>query len=291
MWEEPYIIAGGQIAALTPKKVPLVYWTAQNIAKNYVLPFAQIERFCFRRARGWLAMGLTTMEVQTKRGFVGKPSGVIPLFVDTDSFRPDREAGASIKQSLGWDERRTPIVGYVGRFVTEKGLNLLMSALDEVEAPWRALFVGGGPMKSAIDLWAKRYGDKVRVLTGVSHHQVPAYMNAIDVLCVPSQTTQNWREQFGRVIAEAFSSGVPVIGSDSGEIPYVIGDAGIVVGESDRHAWTDALERLLGDERQRRDLSVAARARAISHYSCPRVARQYIEFFERILDADRSIVG
>ena len=36
---------------------------------------------------------------------------------------------------------------------------------------------------------------------------MPPYFNAIDILCVPSQTTPRWREQFGRVIIEAFACG------------------------------------------------------------------------------------
>src|ERR1700677_1670617 len=64
MWEEPYIVVGGQIAAMLPKTTPLVYYTNQNLSKSYPMPFRQIEQFCFRRANGWLTMGQTTLETQ-----------------------------------------------------------------------------------------------------------------------------------------------------------------------------------------------------------------------------------
>ena len=55
----------------------------------------------------------------------------------------------------------------------------------------------------------------------------------MDLLCAPSRTTPRWREQFGRMLIEAMACGVPVIASPSGEIPYVVGDAGVLVPEGD----------------------------------------------------------
>ena len=69
-------------------------------------------------------------------------------------------------------------------------------------------------------------------------------MRRFDVLVGPSLTTPRWKEQFGRMLVEAMACGVPVIGSDSGEIPHVIGDAGIVVPEGDRVALCAAIARL-----------------------------------------------
>ena len=64
----------------------------------------------------------------------------------------------------------------------------------------------------------------------------------MDVMCAPSQTTPKWREQFGRMLIEAFASGVPVVGSDSGEIPFVIDEAGVLVGVI---SMSDVLRKLL----------------------------------------------
>jgi phosphatidyl-myo-inositol dimannoside synthase len=283
MWEEPYILAGGQIAAWTPKPTPLVYYTCQNIRKSYPPPFKHIEKFSFNRATGWIAMGETTLQAQQERGFGGKPSTVIPPSVDIEFFRPDPAAGDYVRQRLGWADDRTPVVGFIGRFVPEKGLAILMSALERVTLPWRAIFVGGGPLTPIIERWGQRHREQVRIVQGITHDQVPAYLNAMDVLCVPSQTTHKWREQFGRVIAEAFSCGVPVIGSDSGEIPFVVREAGIIVQERNTAAWVRAIQRIIDDGHLRKELSCIARELAVRYYSCDQVALRHINFFTDIL--------
>jgi glycosyltransferase involved in cell wall biosynthesis len=282
-WEEPYIHAGGQVAWWTPKKTPLVYWTAQNLSKRYLPPFNLIERLCLRRASGWMACGQSTLDTMVARGYGHLPHQVMPLGVDLQAFRCDAAAGLAVRHSLDWTTG-PPVVGYLGRFVPEKGIDLLVRVLDGLKPAWRALFVGGGPLERELRVWASRYPDRARICTGVMHAEVPRYLNAMDCLCAPSQTTQRWREQFGRMLVEAFACGVPVIGSDSGEIPYVIGDAGLVVGERDETGWREALAHLIENPHQRRELSVRGLERANSRYAWPVLARQHLSFFDQLLD-------
>jgi glycosyltransferase involved in cell wall biosynthesis len=161
-------------------------------------------------------------------------------------------------------------------------LALLTSALDDLRSPWRALFIGGGPMGNTLQEWGRKYPERVRIVSA-THDGVPAYLNAADILCAPSQSMPNWREQFGRMIIEAFASGLAVVGSDSGEIPHVIADAGIVVGEKDVSAWVRTLDRLLEDEPLRADLAQRGRTRAVEYFAWPVIAREHLEFFEQIL--------
>lgn len=76
----------------------------------------------------------------------------------------------------------------------------------------------------------------------------------IDVILCPSQTRKNWKEQFGRMLIESFACGVAVVGSNSGEIPYVINQAGVVVGELDEEKWVRETLRLLEDKQERERL-------------------------------------
>jgi glycosyltransferase involved in cell wall biosynthesis len=143
-------------------------------------------------------------------------------------------------------------------------------------------------MLATMQSWASRYGDRVRIVTAVPHEQVPEYLNAFDVLCAPSRTTTNWREVFGRMVIEAFACEVPVLGSDCGELPKVIGDAGMIVSEDDIEGWARSLEKLLDSNELRKDLGKRGFDRVKQHFTWNAVAQKHLEFFERLLDQPAS---
>jgi glycosyltransferase involved in cell wall biosynthesis len=283
LWEEPYVFAGFQAAWWTPARTPLVFWTAQNLAKRYPPPFHWFERYVVDRCAGWLACGRAVVETLGPRGYAAKPHRIMPLGVDMEAFRPDPAAGASVRRELGWEENGPPVVGYLGRFVPEKGLPMLTRTLDRLRTPWRALFVGGGPLEGDLRAWAARHPDRVRVVTNVPHGGVPAHLNAMDVLAAPSQTIPQWREQLGRMLIEAFSCGVAVAGSDSGEIPHVIADAGLVVPEADEDSWAGALGELLESPDRRAELAARGLERARADFTWPVIARRHLAFFDEVL--------
>jgi glycosyltransferase involved in cell wall biosynthesis len=281
IFQEPYILAGWQTAYWTPATTPLVFFTAQNYVKNYAPPFSWMERYCVERCAGWIPCGELVLSALLQKGYGCKPHSCIGFGVDVQVFRPDVRRRQQIKRELEWDDS-VPVVSFLGRFTKEKGLGLLTSALDQLRSPWRALFIGNGTMHKSLQEWAQKYPDRVRIVNA-THDEVPSYLNAADILCAPSQTTPHWREQFGRMIIEGFATGLTVIGSDSGEIPYVIGDAGIVAGENDVDAWVRVLERLLTDEPYRQEMSERGLHRALDHFAWPVIARQHLEFFEQVL--------
>jgi glycosyltransferase involved in cell wall biosynthesis len=283
-WEEPYIVAGWQIARGTRPQAALVFSSFQNQPKRYPPPFCWIERYCLARAAGWTAFGQTVAQnLKDRPGYRGKPMRTIPLGVDLDVFHPDAEAGRRVLSELGWREPGAPVVGYLGRFVPEKGVEMLTRVLDRLPTrSWRALFVGGGPLEGALQAWAARHPERARVITGVTHDAVPAYLNAMDLLAAPSQTTPRWKEQLGRMLLEAMASGVPIVASDSGEIPHVVADAGRIVPESDVAAWVAALGALLENSDLRRAGRERGLTRARDVYAWPRVARQYLDFFREL---------
>lgn len=278
-WEEPYIFSGGQVAWWTKENTPLIYSSFQNKSKQYLPPFNLIEKYAMNRAAGWIAFGKTGAEALKDRPGYSSPMRIIPPGVDIQHFYPAMNIKYQIRRSLGWEEQGIPVIGFLGRFVPEKGLHLLMQVLDSLQTPWLALFVGSGVMESTLKAWSKRYPEKVRICTGIKHNQVPEYLNCMDILVAPSQTVTNWQEQFGRMLIEAFACGVPVIGSDSGEIPYVIQDAGIVVGEKDRLGWINAISDLLNSPMRRQELAKMGLERANKVYAWSVVAEKHWEFF------------
>jgi glycosyltransferase involved in cell wall biosynthesis len=260
-----------------------VFWTGQTIPKNYPLPFSAIERYCVSRCAGWTARGENGVAALLPRGYDSKPHRVMPLGVDVELFRPDRGVGDRVRNQLGWSQAGAPVVGFMGRFVEEKGIRTLTAALDRVESPWRALIVGGGPLEGYLRKWSVPYGDRVRIVTGIPHERVPDYLNAMDMMCAPSETAPNWREVFGRMIVEAFACGVPTIASNSGEIPRVVADAGLIVNERSSAELADAIRDLLENPAQRSELAARGLARVHSTYTWSIVARRHLDFFDELL--------
>jgi glycosyltransferase involved in cell wall biosynthesis len=284
-WEEPYIVAGYQIArAVEGTSARFCFRTAQSRVKRYPPPFHLFERVVLKRAQGWIAGGRLVRQAMIKRGFPGELGRTLTLAVDMNQFRPsDDGARADVRRELGLEG---PVIGFVGRLTKTKGLDVLMAALDKVDQrhPWSLLLLGSGEHEAKVRDWAERRAWSGRVKIKLAKHsEVPRYLGAMDMLLAPSQSAKNWREQFGRMLVEAFACGVPVIGSDSGEIPFVVGDAGKIVGEHDVRGWTRAIEDLLADPRLREDLKQRGLERA-KKYSTVTIAQQYREYFHWLAD-------
>ncbi len=289
-WEEPYILAGAELAAAAPRCSRFVFRTAQSSRNWYPPPFGWLEQYTLARSAGWICSGqIVAYHLQQRPEYARKPMALIPLGVDVERFRPDPAASAVIRQQLGWSREGPPVIGFLGRLTEEKGIRLLLEVLPRLPLPWRALFVGTGPLEGEIRAWSQHLDpQRIRICTHVDHDHVHWYVNAMDLLVAPSQTTPRWREQFGRMLIEAMACGVPVAGSDSGEIPYVIGDAGLVLPETDPAAWVAGLASLLDSPARRRELAAAGRERACQRYAWPVVARQHLRFFQQLLDMPRN---
>ena len=279
-WEEPYVYAGFQIGrSLAGLPIPFVFRTAQSLVKRYPPPFRSFERATLARAQGWIAGGRLVYEAMRTRGYPAERGRILTLAVDTAVFEPlDESRRASVLGRLGL---RPPVIGITGRLTQEKGLHILMRAMEQIggERPWSLLLLGSGPLERNILDWAKSRGwdERVRIMLA-KHDEVPSFLGAMDLLVAPSQTTRHWKEQFGRMLIEAFACGVPVIGSDSGEIPYVIGDAGRVVGEKDVAGWASAISELLERSDLRADLARRGLSRC-QDYTVKTLAEQYRGYY------------
>jgi len=282
-WEEPYILGGYQIAsALRGSPARFCFRTAQNNVKRYPPPFGHFEGAVLARAQRWIAGGQLVYDAMCRKGFPAETGTVLTLSVDTTEFTPSTaESRAMAKRAMGLTG---PVIGYLGRFTKPKGIPLLLQAMDIVGMgrPWTLLLLGSGPLEDSIHRWAAKRGiaERVRVQL-VRHDEVSGVLPAMDVMVAPSQTAPNWREQFGRMSIEAFAAGVPLIASDSGEIPTVAGDAAIIVPERDAHGFASAICRLLDSPDDCAELVRRGYLRA-ERYSSRQLARQFAEFYREL---------
>ncbi|HEY2595066.1 MAG TPA: glycosyltransferase, partial [Chloroflexota bacterium] len=180
-----------------------------------------------------------------------------------------------------------PVIGFLARLVEEKGVLVLLAALANLPGNWRLHVIGSGPLAAEAQRRAEQLGlaDRVTWERGVPSTQIPERLRTFTVLVQPSLTRRHWKEQFGRALMEAMACGVPVIGSDSAEIPNVIGDAGLIVPEGDADALREAISRVLTDADLRCALAEKGRARALARYTHERIAEQTVEVYRSALTA------
>jgi len=290
--EEPFAVATAEILLLRAlrrraRRTPVVLYTAQNLRKRYPIPFRWLERWALRSASGISACNTEAARIAEGKGFVGR-ARVIPLGVDLERFSPADAPGladgAQATDAAGPtdDDSAAPItVGFVGRLVPEKGLLLLLDALAR-EPRLHLRVVGTGPLAAELPVRAASVGvaDRVELVGTVDPADIPEILRTFDVLAVPSLPTASWTEQFGRVAVEAMACGVPVVSSDAGALPDVVGDAGLVVPVGDAAALAAALVAASGPRAA--ELRVAGFARA-EECSWGAVGRDYLDLYRSIV--------
>ena len=261
-------------------KVPFFFHTNQNLFKNYPPPFRWFEQLAYKTARTALSYSEEAREVMAKKGLKG-PSKVVPYATSIEQFQPGREE--VLRRELGLEGFL--VVGYMGRFVVDKGVDLLVEALAQLPQSVKLLLVGSGVEEAPLRALAKERGVTERVVFAgaVPHNQADRYMRCLDVLVLPSRTMPHWKEQFGRVLIEALACHIPVVGSDSGEIPNVIRDTGggLVFDEGSAAGLAKCLNELVASSERRNELAQTGATAVHDRYTFEAVARQLRAVFSQ----------
>ncbi len=294
MDEEPYNLATWHaLRAAEAVRARSLFFAWQNIPRRYPWPFSHFERANYRRTTHAIAGNAQAASVLRAKGYTG-PLTVIPQFgIDPELFRPADEWRPPSDGEPGPAESipaRGFVVGYAGRLVPEKGVDGLLRACAALPfRHWSLRIMGDGPERAQLVSLAGslEVSRQVMFLGRVPSDQAPQFYRTLDVLVLPSLTRPNWVEQFGRVLVEAMASGVPVIGSDSGEIPGVIGDAGLVFPEGDTRALAGWLAVLAEDSARRCELARLGRARVLARFTHARVAGETFRVYEQMLNQGR----
>jgi glycosyltransferase involved in cell wall biosynthesis len=257
--EEPYFPAGAQ-GALAAGGRPLVMQSCQNIPKRHPVPIRRLRDWVFTRVDGMYPCSGRAAEVLRGWGFGGNIE-VVPYGVEDELFevRPTGER-----------------IGFVGRLVPEKGLG------DALGFGERLLCVGRGPLEDE----ARAAG--AEVVTARSTDELAQQLERMAVVVIPSRTTPSWKEQFGRVAAEAMAAGVPVVAYASGALPEVIGDAGLLVSEGDRLALQRAVDWA---QTRSRELAERGRTRAWAEFRWETVARRMTRLYTDVLRGAKAVAA
>jgi glycosyltransferase involved in cell wall biosynthesis len=288
LYEEPFSLVALQTLVLRNLLAPsaaLVFYSAVNVHRHWRWPYRWIERMEFTHADGAHVPNQDVAPILRAKGFPGhKPVAVIPLGVD-----PDRFAQAT---AMDLPDAPRPRIGFVGRLEPVKGLEVLLDAFALLSTtPVSLIIAGAGSERARLQARIQLLNSQVRIVPPFRFEEMPNFLKSLDILVLPSVTIlPAHREQFGRVLVEAMAAGVAVIGSSSGAIPEVIGDAGLIVPERDPAALAISIDRLLTESDLRQAMVERGRQRVLNRFAWPVVAEQTNDLF-RAAVAHRRLVG
>ena len=277
----------------------LIVQTNDNLIKN---PWSEISQGRIKSGFGSIGIKLLSDLVNSKikhifainsvgikllnsMGYAGRVSQ-IPLGYDPNLFCNDPQTRLEIRKSLGLSKTT---IAYFGRVIPEKGLHILIEALAKLkDLEWQLLLdefkAYRNPYYEHIKSLIKEHDLESRVVEfEATHQEMPRYFNAADIVVMPSVSTPNFKEQYGRVAVEAMACGCLVIASDSGALPEVIGDGGIIVPENSQEALGDALSKALQNVEFRENLVNLATKRAINYLSIHQQRDLMSQVFSKIL--------
>lgn len=285
---EPWSIA--TIQALATGR-PTVVHGAETLFRSgtraEILIRSVLCRWNLPRLAGYVGWNSMAIAMARREGLpTTTPTAVAPAEVpDPAAFATARSQRGEFRAAAGWSDSDL-VVGFVGRYVPEKGLGWLVDAFGLVSDPTlRLACFGDGPERTVLEEASAGSDGRIRDHGPVPFASIPTLMASLDLLVVPSETTDEWVEQFGRVAVEAMLADTPVVSSDSGALPEVLADAAWIVPEGDRKALARALDGLAADPWRRRELATRGRHRASSAFAPALLAGRLASFWRRIAGA------
>ncbi|MBI1387280.1 MAG: glycosyltransferase [bacterium] len=286
--EEPWSITAAQClayAAVIAPNARICFYTWENIERGWNYParaaalYAAIEKIMQGRAAGAVCATNGAREVMLKKGF-SQPMAVIPYGIPSFFFAANE---------LEKNEEKPFTIGYIGRLLTMKGVDILLNAAAKLDGI-QLIMIGDGEDRYEFQRLASALGieNRIRWVESQAERAIPRWLARMDALVLPSRTTPGWREQLGRVVIEAMAARVAAIGSSSGAIPEVIGDAGLVFEEGDAASLCAAIQRLRENSSERETFRRRGRERAEQMFRWDAFAESLIDFYRNQMNFESS---
>lgn len=269
---EPHSRAAAAATAVARRLgIPTVVFSWESLAREYPLFARRRRRLVLAQASG--VVGGNTLAAGLLRAMAPEARhAAIPQFGVLVPPLPEPRPPAGL------------VVGFIGRLLPARGVDLLLRACNHLLGAWSVAILGTGPAQEDLEAMAQRFGQasRVRWLGGVGRDAIDGFWSEIDVLVVPSRATPDWVERHHPLLLEAMARALPVVVTDTGALPELVGDAGIVVNDAEPMGL--ALQHLLADPGERRRRGLAGRQRVMSHFSDSAIAERTLEFW-------RSVIG
>jgi len=254
--------------------VPGVLSMAESLPRSYTIGQRFRRERSLRRAAGLIGANNLALALATKRRPSAPHLSLPRLGVSPPAMKP-REPHPGLA------------IGFVGRLVPERGLDLLFRACVGLEGKWTLTVVGTGPSQEELENLAQRLGIAARIswLGALPRQAVDEIWPRLDCLVLPSRTTERWIMTAGRAAMHAMANGVAVVGTNSGALPEIVGDGGRIVPEEDVPALTAVLQELYADRAECERLGAVGRGRIVEEFSDAAIAGKMLTFWRSLITA------
>jgi glycosyltransferase involved in cell wall biosynthesis len=267
--EEPWTSVAGYAAAMARRlRVPYVVLTRESLPGSHGALGRIRRRRVLRNARGLVAVNELAARLVGKQ-YPRLARQVMPQLGVTLPLQTMRPARTGLS------------MGFFGRLIPEKGLDLLFRAAVKLIGRWTITVVGTGPAQEELEGLAERLGIAGRVtwLGALPRQRVDEVWPQLDCIVLPSRTAPRWVEAMPRAAIEAMARDVPVVASAAGALPEIVDAAGAIVSEEDVGALAEALQRLHDDPAERERLAAAGRRRVMSEYTDAALAEKTLRLW------------
>jgi glycosyltransferase involved in cell wall biosynthesis len=248
--------------------------TAESLPRGHGLGHRFRRERSLRLAQGIIGANRLALALATKR----RPS--IPhLALPRIGVTPPPQVPREAHQGMA--------IGFVGRLVPERGLDLLFRACVGLSGRWTLTVIGTGPSQEELESLAERLGLSARVswLGPLPREAVDEIWPRLDCVVFPARTTPRWVATAARGALHAMANGVAVVASDSGALPEIVGDTGRIVPEENVPALAAALQELSADRAECERLGSAGRKRIMDQFSDSAIAGKTLSFWRTLVPA------
>jgi glycosyltransferase involved in cell wall biosynthesis len=270
-WTQPAALALGLGRRLG---IRTVLSTSESLPRRYSIAQRFRRERNLRLATGVIGANRLALALATRRR-PSVPSVSLPQIGITPPAAVARQPHAGLA------------IGFLGRLVPERGLDLLFRACVGLTGKWTLTVIGTGPSQEELEALSERLGLSARVswLGALPRETVDQIWPRLDCLVYPARTTERWVASTARAALHAMANGVPVLATDTGALPEIVGDTGRIVPEEDVPALAAALESLFADRAECERLGGAARRRIMDEFSDGAIAGKTLTFWRSLTPA------
>ena len=248
--------------------------TAESLPRSFTIAQRLRRERTLRQATGLIGSNRLALALAVKRR-PAVPQLTVPRLGVSPPASAPRERHAALS------------IGFVGRLVPERGLDLLFRACVGLAGDWTLTVVGTGPSQEELEALAQRLGISARIswLGALPQQGMDEVWPRLDCVVLPSRTTQRWGATVGRAALQAMAHGVAVVGTDSGAVPELVGEGGRIVPEEDVPALSAALQELYADRSECERLGSIGRRRILEQFSDDAIAAKTLTFWRTLTAA------